>query len=584
MIPLTRLQTVCDYMNSTRCYLFLLVLQCSLTATAAGGVMTWDGAHKLDKIEVQVVYFVPNDRPPLPDWQARASYYCRRIEMFHEREYAGQSTLTAKLHPTPIISQLSTEQLREGPADSIFFRTLRETDERLQFAQTQSDTFPILLVLSEINWRPLDDFFRVHPDGDGYEFEGNYSKNQHFPGARSGGARATYLSKERKGWGLVSGDGWRVPYRGSDCVVYHEGVGHTVGLPHPEPGNGSVMSFGQYQGWLSESWLDKEQKLHMQWVPPNDDNLTPQLKLYTEFRALPAPLVPQPDQEVSLAIDWPADSKVADCVVRYQTAVRGPWITVNTPAWTEQNPPQSISIGTFDRPTPVSYRINATLTNGSAIELWGYFQVRETADTLPLPPTPSQDLFATQGSESVPLPKEEIDILQAINTDEAWKNGEWTRDESGHLISPKKYGARIELPGDVPRNYRMTIIAEPLDPPNALLIGSRMDTSRFATLLNFRSGESEQSALENINGKNVGNLTTVRRSLFRQNQLSQIVINVVDNRVQVLVNGSQIINWTGKPEALSLGDYWSTPNPKALFLGTYDCSYRFYRVTLTELE
>ena len=232
-------------------------------------IKTWDGKHSIEKIAVTVVYFVPRDREPLPDWKERVSYFCRRIERFHEREFQGQSTMKTAMRPEPFQSARTTDQLRGGDANFIFFQTLREVDEALHFGRDERTAFPILLVLSEINWRPLDDFFRVKPTGDGgWKFEGNYSNGRHFPGAEAGGARATYLANRGVGWGLVSADGWRVPYRGTDCVVYHEGCGHTVGLPHPEPGNNSVMSLGQYHGWISESWLDEAQKKKLGWKPP----------------------------------------------------------------------------------------------------------------------------------------------------------------------------------------------------------------------------------------------------------------------------------------------------------------------------
>ena len=205
-----------------------------IAETARAELKTWDGKHAIDRIEVTVVYFVPRDRSPLPDWKERASYFCRRIERFQEREFQGQSVLKTLLQPEPFKSGRTTDQLRDGDANAIFFQTIREVDGALQFGKGERKAFPILLVLSDINWRPLDDFFRVKPTADGkLEFEGNYSNGRHFPGAASGGARATYLADRGIGWGLVSADGWRVPYSGTDCVVYHEGVGHTVGLPHP---------------------------------------------------------------------------------------------------------------------------------------------------------------------------------------------------------------------------------------------------------------------------------------------------------------------------------------------------------------
>ena len=223
-----------------------------MAAPACSDLKTWDGRHAIDRIEVRVVYFVPSDRTPLADWKERVGYFCRRIEQFHAREFSGQSTLKTQVNPEPFRSGKTTEQLRAGDANFIFFQSMQEVDAALRIGQGERDGFPVLLVLSDINWRPLDDFYRVRPNGGRLEFEGQFINGRHHPGAASGGARATYHAERGVGWGLVSADGWRVPYCGSDCVVYHEGVGHAVGLPHPEPANGSVMSLAQYQGWINE--------------------------------------------------------------------------------------------------------------------------------------------------------------------------------------------------------------------------------------------------------------------------------------------------------------------------------------------
>ncbi len=379
---------------------FFMLASIFLTATARAELKTWDGKHAIDRIEVTVVYFMPSDRSPLPDWKERAGYFCRRIERFHEREFQGQSVLKTVLRPEPFTSARTTKQLRDGDANAIFFQTLREVDGELQLDKGERKAYPILLVLSDINWRPLDDFFRMKPADDGkLVFEGNYSNGRHFPGAAAGGARATYLADRGIGWGLVSADGWRVPYSGTDCVVYHEGVGHTVGLPHPEPGNDSVMSLAQYKGWISESWLDDAQKKRLGWMPP-EKPLDRKGDLFSTFKALPEPLVPKPNEPVSLKLTWPEGTAIKSLRVRFQTELWGPWVesAVTTSAILDKLPnqdrlfkvkaPDFVLLGQFDRATPVSYRVDAVLADGRDVELWGYFQVREKPDLNPSPRAP----------------------------------------------------------------------------------------------------------------------------------------------------------------------------------------------------
>lgn len=555
-----------------------------LNLAAHAETKTWDGKHGTTQIQVTMVYFLPSDRAPLPDWHERVSYYARRIEQFHAREFGDQSSLKTIVHSAPLISKQTTAQLRQGDADKIFFSTLSEVDQQLEFARKSTKSFSILLVLSDVNWSPLDDFYRLKPVEGAFAFEGNYNNGEHFPGATSGGSRAIYLADRGVGWGLVSADGWRVPYRGSDCVVYHEGCGHTIGLPHPQTANGSVMSMGQYMGWLSESWLDKEQKSRLGWEPrkkPEDA----QSELFTSFRAIPSPTVPRPGQPVRLKLDWPLAANLKSLRVRFQTSIDGPWIDVPQPP--QEAPPEYASLGTFDRPIPVSYRIDAELQDGATAELWGYFQVRADDQAFPTPFTLSPDLLQTKSHgghrlvEST-LPKE-VNLLELVDTQSNWSVGEWTKKD-GKLESPKGYGMRLELPYRPPAEYRMTMIIEPLDTPNGLLLGLCSGKSRFVTLFNYAVGTSALSAIENIDGRNVGNETTFTGPLFKQNRLSQVITTVRKSTVQMEVDGHLIADWSGDPKRLSLGDYWATPDEQSLFLGAYDCRYRFHRITLEEIS
>ena len=566
----------------------------------ASGLTTWDGRHSIDTIRATVVYFVPSDRQPLPDWRERVEWLCERVRRFHHREFAGRSRLVTRIHPEPFRSATSTGALRVGDGDATFFRTLTEVDRTIDVGRDADGAFPVLLVLSDINWRPLDDFSRQSPAGQGWKFDGALADGGlHVPGAAAGGSRAVYLADRGRGWGLVSGDGWRVPCRGSDCVVYHEGIGHAIGLPHPEPADGSVMSEGQYRSALAQSWVEAGQKKRLGFTADVAANAPPADPVFDTFTATPEPAVPRPGQPVSLRL-FPLDLIPPGLRVEVQTSLRGPWTSV--PVEAEAIQKGLISLGRFDRPCGVGWRVTgptATIdteagsdakiapANGpSAATAWGYFQVRLAPDAPPPPVDvdPTDQLPATaRGAANT-----SVDLLALVDPRRDGVAGEWTDHEVDgrrELLAPKALGARIELPYAPPEAYRLTLIVEPLDEPNGLTIGLRLGEHRFLALLGFGAAGGRVSALENIDGRNVGdNPTRIDGDVFRKNLPAEIVATVGPAGVTVTVDGRPWIDWEGKPERLSLSDYWQTPRKEALFLGAYDCRYRILRATLEPLS
>jgi hypothetical protein len=183
----------------------------------------------------------------------------------------------------------------------------------------------------------------------------------------------------------------------------------------------------------------------------------------------------------------------------------------------------------------------------------------------------------------VASPEEELDLLAIADPAECWSVGDWSKS-GGRLVSPKQYGARLELPYVPPPEYRLTLIVEPLDDPHGLILGQRSGGNRFVTLLNFTRANASRSAIENVDGRNVGNETTFTGSLFRKDRPSQAIVTVRKDEVTMSVDGRTVVHWRGSPDRLSLSEYWNTPNESALFVGTYDCRYRFHRITLESIS
>lgn len=354
------------------------------------------------------------------------------------------------------------------------------------------------------------------------------------------------------------------------------------------------MSLGQYKGWINQSWLDESQKKQLGWVAP--DKPRARNDLFTGFTALPDPLEPQPNAEVKLRLNRPDGALLKTCRLRIQTSLVGPWLEVPTSVGAASQGSIELAIGKFDRATPVSYRVDVELEDGQRAELWGYFQVRESPDRFPVPPQ------STLPTESSPAPRIEAattpspsggsrDLLALFSDPKSIELnsvlGDWEFD-GRVLTSPKVFGARIELPTQekLPESYELIVVVEPLDEPNGLILGQCMAQNRFLALINFRAGRDRTvSALENVDGQNFdGGPTTVEGVQLKINQLSQIVVRVQKNSVTVDCDGRNLIRWTGEANQLSLSEYWSTKHADKLFLGAYDCRYRFHRATLTPLK
>lgn len=346
-------------------------------AAAAGPIHVYGGTNDLGRISVTVVYLLPRDRPPVPDWRDRIDFAMRRVAAFHEREFSGLSVLEVRMPGEPLVSELTADKVREGDATAMFERMAAEARNRLGWPGARDGSFPVLLLFSDQNHRELDDFTRTRIEDGVPVHEGHIGPDgRHHPGAKSGGSRARMDPRSGGGIALVTADGWRVPYEGSDCVAYHEGLGHTLGLPHPEPADRSVMSTAQYHMPIHRSWINADQKQRMGWAPPAAP--PPSNTLFGAFHARHEPAGPRTGEPVRLDLSWPEGARVARITTATQTALFGPWheAVLRPP---EGTPPAFVALGAFSGATPVSWRIRVELADGRREELWGYFQVADPA-------------------------------------------------------------------------------------------------------------------------------------------------------------------------------------------------------------
>jgi len=358
---------------------FLLITLLFVVATLHpyADMHTYENTDSVKTINVQVVYYLPKDAKPLPDWQDRINYHIKRAQTFHRREFQGQSKLTIQLTQQPFVSNRTKDEMPKDEVNNFFWFIINEVTESntVQFAK---NAFPILLVMSDHNFSPgYDDWSRVC-SGEGCLFDAPHEQckghvrhdGDHRPGSRCGGARAVYWAEKHQGFGLVTADGWRVPIKGTDCVFYHEGIGHSIGLPHPEPNDDSVMGTAQYVDAIHQTRVNEEQKRKLGWeeVEINRDDL------FSTFSVTHEPLTPLPDTPFTIQAKLPKRFSVQTIVLEYQADL---WSEMESNL--EPKMKRDEEWQTFEWEYPglgagksLGYKIHVTLDDGTKETLWHY--------------------------------------------------------------------------------------------------------------------------------------------------------------------------------------------------------------------
>lgn len=361
--------------------------------SAAPSLHTVGGKHDITRIHLTGVYLLPPGRVAIPDWRQRIEFYLSRVAKFHERELTGQSRIVWEIRPTPYVP--TAPQTRPKDANEFFWRIAGEVREKA-WKRAPNKGFPIVLVFSDTNFCPgYDEWSRAcdaakcicEPHGPGCN--GHVTREgEERPGTCCGGARAVYWPEQNMGFGLLTADGWRVPLKGSDCVVYHEGVGHAIGLPHPDPIDNSVMGLAQYVTSLNVTSIKTAQKESLGWkrTPPADGAPVEKTSVFSAFNTDYTPRVPTVRDRVIINATFSVDNVPRGVTAQYQTAF-GAWTALPEPRRIESSAapgqPRMLRLEwrlpLFNKPMFVSYRIIADTGPREQEQQWNLFRVHLNA-------------------------------------------------------------------------------------------------------------------------------------------------------------------------------------------------------------
>jgi serine/threonine protein kinase len=178
---------------------------------------------------------------------------------------------------------------------------------------------------------------------------------------------------------------------------------------------------------------------------------------------------------------------------------------------------------------------------------------------------------------------ETVDLLARVVPAQHAVQGSW-RFEGKALISPAGGYDRILLPYHPPAEYDLAIVARRLQGGHSLNLGIPLGPGGVVVMLHGW-GLHPISGLERVGGKLApDNPTRHDGAIFADRQTTRLTYSVRAGRIHVAADGRTIIDYRGPRAVLSIEDRWRTPDPRALFLGTYHTVFAISSIEVKPLS
>jgi len=176
-----------------------------------------------------------------------------------------------------------------------------------------------------------------------------------------------------------------------------------------------------------------------------------------------------------------------------------------------------------------------------------------------------------------------VDLLKLIIPDKDAVLGEWTCDGRTLTCARRVKNARIQVPYLPPEDYDLTMVVERKDGMEAFGIGFARGARQWIIAIDgWGGGVTGISTVEGRSGNE--NETTHRGQVLINGRQSTIVCSVRKEGVTMTVDGKKITDYKGAYERLGNLENLTMPNPKSLYVVSYDCIYTITKYVLTPVS
>jgi hypothetical protein len=186
-----------------------------------------------------------------------------------------------------------------------------------------------------------------------------------------------------------------------------------------------------------------------------------------------------------------------------------------------------------------------------------------------------------EAAGAIPPVREGVDLLKLIDPETDAIQATW-KSVDGKLISPPDPMARVQVPYAPPEEYDLHLVVERnQQAPESVNLGLVAGGSRVMVYIDGWDGT--RSCLGALRGATEAE-ATYKGKILEEDRPNTIVCSVRKKRLTVTVNGTAIIDWVADYRRTCLDPSWTTPNPKALVLGTYRTRYLISKCLLVPVS
>ncbi|MDB5347213.1 MAG: type fimbrial assembly protein PilB [Schlesneria sp.] len=169
-----------------------------------------------------------------------------------------------------------------------------------------------------------------------------------------------------------------------------------------------------------------------------------------------------------------------------------------------------------------------------------------------------------------------IDLMKSVDIARDVALGEWKQTATALIAAPH---SRLYVPGKLPDDYQINLVARRLDGTQGLFVGFMMAGRQGVAIVD--AWGSTVSGLY-VDGREVNDNSTTFRSKPLADHTIQIAITIHPGHFHMAVDGKTITNWHGNPEQLSL--FFGLGSRESLFFATADSGFVIESATLVPIK